>query len=358
MDEPLHAILAEAGGAMSVESFMRAALYHPIHGYYSRRVRAIGRHGDFSTAATLHGALGQAVAAWAASHRAEVTRRGRWHLIELGGGGGELAAEIRRALGWWAAAGLQYHLVEISAPLRAVQQRRLGGSRNVDWHGEIDSALEAAGGRALIFSNEFVDAFPCVQLSWDGEVDSWREIWVEWPAASEHPVEQLRIWSPAVAGPGHPSASVLSDTIRFPPGQRVEIHLGYQRWLAEWMPRWHAGRLLTIDYGDTVADLYHRRPHGSLRAYCHHQRFVGPEIYQRFGQQDLTADVNFTDLQAWGYSLGLATDRFGTQAEFIAQWLPRRWQAHVHGEAALAYLLDPAGAGSAFKTLDQVRLAC
>ena len=355
VDEPLRVLLAEAGGTMSVENFMQAALYHPVHGYYSRRVRNVGRHGDFSTAATLHGALGQAVAAWAASGRAEVTRRGRWHLIELGGGSGELAAEVRRALGWWAAAGLQYHLVELSTPLRAIQQRRLAGWRSVHWHAEIASALEAAGGRALIFSNEFADAFPCVQLARDGDINDWREVVVEWPATFEHPVEKLRPWNPAALGPGRPFASVLNDASNFPPGQRVEIHLGYQRWLAEWMPHWHAGRLLTIDYGDTVRDLYYRRPHGTLRAYCHHQRFAGPEIYRRFGQQDLTADVNFTDLRAWGDSLGLATEWFGTQAEFLERWLPRRERAQADHEPALAYLLDPAGAGSAFKVLDQIR---
>ncbi len=339
--------MAEAGGSITVERFMQEALYHPRYGYYSRRVRAVGRTGDFSTSATLHRSLGQAVAAWAAAHRGEVARGGDWHLIELGGGSGELAEEIRRSLGWWAGRGLNYHLVEISDGLRAVQQQRLKGWRTIRWHAEIADALAASGGRAHLFSNEFVDAFPCAQLVRNaGAAGGWREVGVAWPEDAGHPVESLREWD----GGGLPAASALAGASDFAPGQRLEIHFAYQRWLAGCLPHWHAGRLLTIDYGDTLPGLHHRRPNGTLRAYCRHQCFTGPEVYRRAGQQDMTADVNFNDLQAWGAALGLATAGYGTQADFL-----RRWLKKIDDEPALRHLLDPDGAGGAFKVLEQVR---
>ena len=96
----LRALIRAEGGSISVERFMREALYHPRFGYYSRRVRSVGRTGDFSTTATLHPALGWAVGAWANAHRMEVSGRGHWHLIELGGGGGQLAAGVIRSVGW------------------------------------------------------------------------------------------------------------------------------------------------------------------------------------------------------------------------------------------------------------------
>ena len=102
------------------------------------------------------------------------------------------------------------------------------------------------------------------------------------------------------------------------------MHLSYRRWLEECVGAWQHGRLLTIDYGDVPPALYRRRPHGTLRAYCRHQRFVGREVYQRFGQQDLTADVNFADLQRWGEALGLKGDPPSTQADFLRRWLPAR----------------------------------
>ena len=40
------------GGQISVEEFMRLALYDPANGYYSKRIKTVGRGGDFSTAAS------------------------------------------------------------------------------------------------------------------------------------------------------------------------------------------------------------------------------------------------------------------------------------------------------------------
>lgn len=339
-------LIAGEGGSISVERFMQEALYHPTFGYYARRVGTVGRTGDFSTSATLHSASGQAIARWALAHRWEAARRGRWHLVELGGGTGELAAAVLRALGWRGRSGLRYHLVELSEPLRAQQQARLGTGGRTSWHLEIRAALAAAEGRALIFSNEFVDAFPCAQWTWDAAATRWREVCVQWPEGAEFPTETTR-------SPLEPSPAAI-PVIKPKAGQRVETHQSYRRWLESWTDHWHAGRMLTIDYGDRLPELYRRPPRGTLRAYCRHQRFTGPEIYRRFGQQDLTADVNFTDLQAWGEAAGFTTTRFETQADFLRRWLPDR-ALRPPGDARLNFLLDPAGAGGAFKVLEQGR---
>ena len=246
---------------------MQEALYHPQFGYYARQVQTVGRTGDFSTAATLHPALGEAIAAWAASHRAEVARAGRWHLVELGGGTGELAASVLNSLSWWQRLGLTYHLVEVSEGLRARQQKLLGTTGKVRWHDDVASALAVADGRAHLFSNEFVDAFPCVQLA-QAAPGEWREVRVVWPENQDHPHESTASWN-------GPSPSAAADQT-LPVGQHVEVHLSYRKWLASLPPTWQAGRLLTIDYGDILPALYHRRPGGTLRAYCRHQRFTGP----------------------------------------------------------------------------------
>ena len=62
---------------------------------------------------------------------------------------------------------------EISAPLRQAQRERLGRGK-AHWHDTVETALEASGGQALVFSNELVDAFPCHVLTRrDGK---WREV--------------------------------------------------------------------------------------------------------------------------------------------------------------------------------------
>jgi SAM-dependent MidA family methyltransferase len=128
-------------------------------------------------------------------------------------------------------------------------------------------------------------------------------------------------------------------------GQRVEANIAAAEWLASWAGAARHVRMLTIDYGDEMPALYRRRPRGTLRAYFHHQRFEGVEVWHRFGRQDLTADVNFTDLRAWTERLGWRTRALETQAEFLA--------AHgaVHAGLHDAQLADHTGAGAAFKVL-------
>ena len=75
--------------------------------------------------------------------------------------------------------------------------------------------------------------------------------------------------------------------------------------------------MLTIDYGETMPALYQRRPAGTLRGYAHHQRLAGSEIYQAPGRLDLTADVNFSDLEKWGGDLGWKTIRHETLDAFL-----------------------------------------
>ena len=339
--------IQQAGGSVPFEEFMRFALYDPEHGYYARQVRTVGREGDFSTSATLGPVLGDAVAAWAFSHRPDGRR---WHVIELGGGSGELAARVLGALGWWARRGLRYHLVEISPGLRTTQQAHLARWRGtVAWHGTLAEALQAARGTALIFSNEFVDAFPCARWVFDPDA-GWREVWVAWDEATGRVEERAR---GAVSAERRALTSVAA--MGAAPGQQAEVFESYRRWLGEQLAGWRRGRLLTIDYGGWLPTLYHRRPAGTLRAYCRQMRFTGAEVYARVGQQDLTADVNFTDLRRWGTELGLATDAEGAQADFLRRWLPPRRLRDAGRDPRLSYLLDPEGAGGAFKFLEQTR---
>ena len=86
-------------------------------------------------------------------------------------------------------------------------------------------------------------------------------------------------------------------------------------------------------------------PEGTLRAYSHHQRITGKAVYQSPGKQDITADVNFTDLITWGKQDGLEIDSIMTQREYLTP--------HVSKSAEDQFLIHPDGAGSAFKVLLQ-----
>lgn len=326
--------LAARGGAMPFEVFMALALYDPEHGYYSKHIADVGgARGDFATSATLSDALSRAIARWIVEEIAAHRWTGPVHVIEVGGGNGALAAGILRSLGWWRRRSIRYHLVEVSPVLRGLQRKRLGAS--VAWHETIADALAAAGGKALIISNELVDAFPAKWLRWDGT--RWDEIHVAYDPAQG--MGEVFLPLADVVSPDDFSALALTERS---PGQRIEIHPSFRDWLRKLAPLWHEGSMLTIDYGADSADaIYARRPGGTLRAYHRQQRIEGSGIYARFGKQDLTSDVNFADLVRWGAELGWETIRLGSQRDFLTR--------HDMG----AGTMSGEGPGEAFRVLEQ-----
>ncbi|MEO0415458.1 MAG: SAM-dependent methyltransferase [Verrucomicrobiota bacterium] len=300
----LNQFFEENGGSMPFEQFMAAALYHPEHGYYAKNIANVGgERADFSTWATLF-PLANPIAAWIKEEILHHSWRSPIHLIEIGAGDGSLAKGILQELGWGLRKKVKYHIVDVSAPLREQQRKTLG--RKAQWHFDLAAALAAAEGRALIFSNELVDAFPPRWLEWQGQ---WSEVHVAYDEASG--LQEKLVPT---------SLDYPLDNPKM--GQRVELHQSYQAWLAEWAPLWKQGSLLTIDYGAaTTAEVYDRRVNGTLRGYYRQNRIEGSAIYARFGKQDLTADIDFHQIRGWGENHGWATDFLIDQAAFFDRFL-------------------------------------
>jgi SAM-dependent MidA family methyltransferase len=333
-------------GTLRFDDFMAVALYDPKGGYYSQAEDIGGQRRDFATIPSLSPLLGLAIARWALS-----LQGGWWgpvDLIEVGAGGGHLAAAIFNGAGWWSRRRIRYRIVEKSPRLRRAQQALLAG-RKVSWHSSVNDAV--AGSKfPVVISNELVDAFPCRLLRF--EKGAWRELRLVWPPLSDQPMQS------------HPLTDL--DTSAFtalqamnwpegliPEGQIIEIHPSFMEWLGHWataVPRLHH---LTIDYGDTLPELYRGRLKGTLRGYFSHQRLTGASVLRAPGKVDLTCDVNFSDLKMWGKGCGLDTVDLTDQAGFMKRWLPGNTKAVPGGE--LAAILDPEGAGGAFKVLWQAK---
>lgn len=327
--------------------WMEQALFDPAKGYYTARIRTVGRQGDFSTSATAGNLLGEAIARWILGE--QKAQPGVRHVIEVGGGDGSLSLAVRQALGWWRRRSLRWHLVEASPILKQKQQEKLRGAA-ATCHESMAGALQACGGSAFIFHNELVDAFPVTILQWQAVSKTWQELWLESPATGWQESWQ----SPASLESDNFTALQQWNTTTPPPydGQRIELHGSYAAWLREWSPHWREGAMLTVDYGDTFPALYHRQPRGTLRAYLLHQRLTGPGVYANMGRQDITTDVNFSDLIEWGQSLRWTSDPLQTQREFLQQHVPK-FQERIEADPAAAFLTDDLGAGSAFKALVQ-----
>ncbi len=261
---------------------MARALHDPVRGYYARNIRGIGARGDFTTAPQLSETPAKAIAKWITCALRETKTR---HVIEIGPGLGTLTAQVIRRLPFAVRLRTRFHLVE-SSPTLAEHQKALFGKR-VSHHTSILEALQICSGEAVIFSNELVDAFPARVFR--KNPGAWQEVALD------------SLMKEVLLPPSElPPSSIFP--IDFKQGQTVEVHDAYRIWLESWLPYWRLGQMLTIDYGDTAEHLYHQRPQGTLRAYLLHQRLHGSAVFENPGLQDITADVNFTDLATWASS--------------------------------------------------------
>jgi SAM-dependent MidA family methyltransferase len=322
----------------------------------------VGPRGDFSTAATLHPALGEAVAAWASARRKELFGGGLapWNLIEAGPGTGALARTVWGALPLLARRTLTLRLVETSPVLRDAQRALLGNLAT--WHASMEEAFAACGGKAIVYASELLDAFPVQVLR--ATSSGWQELWISLkgeeeekeegsgiPSNGEEGREEWRNASSELSG-GVAAASTFSALSRpWPEGQRVEIAPAVRSFLLSKKSLFLRGSFLLLDYGDTIDRLYDRRPNGTVRGYAHHQRLEGADLYANAGLVDLTADVNFTDVAAWARDAGFDPGPLETQGAFLARHV-KGARARAAREPALAFLLDPRGAGAGFKALE------
>lgn len=300
--QAIQSALDAGGGHLPFDDFMRLALHHPDGGYYRQGVREIGPRGDFTTVPQRTPALGEAIGRWL---RAEAGRRGwrRINVIECGPGSGALAAAVLKSFGWLERRKVALHLVETSEHLREQQSGRVLAA----WHSTIDEALEACGGCALIYHNEFFDAFPCRVFR--RRLSDWEELFLR--VRDGRLVEEFRV----PTNPLPPSAALRSD---WTDGQRVEVFEAARDWLAGCARAWTAGAMLVVDYGGTTQSIYGRRPAGTLRAHRGHERLTGEAVYELPGRQDITADVNFDDLMLWAGQHGLVSQGVHMLADLLA----------------------------------------
>jgi SAM-dependent MidA family methyltransferase len=321
----MKALFPDDGSPVSFEAFMAYALHDPHRGYYARRISTVGRGGDFTTTAEISPALSKAIAAWLIKQLRATRCR---DVIELGPGSGALAVAVKAHLPWIWRMRTRWHLVETSATLREIQARH-PALRNARWHDSVESALGACGGAACLYSNEFFDAFP-VRL-FQRSTAGWQEVFVQ---IMDGAVKELLLEEKGLP----PSCVWRRD---WAAGQRVEIHDSVRQWLAAMAIHWRRGAMLTIDYGASLEEIYHRQPCGSLRAYFMQQRITGAGIYENVGRQDLTADVNFSDMLEWTSAFAESAP-LRSQRDFLLPWVNAGNPGDVHA-------VDPHGAGEAFR---------
>jgi SAM-dependent MidA family methyltransferase len=359
-------------GPIPFSRYMEVCLYDPEFGYYSRNAEQFGKAGDFYTSSDVHAVFGRLMSRQFEEMWRVLGRPGEIVLREFGPGRGLFASDV---LDWSEKkfpdflSALRYELVENSVALRnRLEQnlhRHIGSARvkivcdaNIGWSADgkgttsiaptmaqNNVAAFSADAPTIVFANEFFDALPVEIVSQQGSlrIDFRDAHFVEtWDPCSAEELEFLDRYSV------HPQN-----------GERIEVPLSSLTRVSE-VAKLRRGFVIIIDYGYTREEQLAGRHRGTLKAIRRHSVSANP--YEAPGEQDITADVNFTALAAVAQKQGMQVQKLITQSQFLMgigeanQFADAFEESRLPQERAkvalqLKHLVTPAGMGESFHVL-------
>lgn len=345
--------LDKNGGRITFARFMELALYHPAYGYYLAPERRPGRGGDFLTAPEMHPFFGFTLARQIAECWERLGRPEPFVVREYGAGVGGLAYDVIAGLATEAPdilAALRYRLIEpnrhrLAQALAAMNEVGLAHLVAAEARPVPGQDLEPITGVAL--ANEVADAFPVHRLVWRG--GELREQYVGWRDGG-FAAEEGGLSAPDLG------TDLLAAGIGLGDGDILDVSPAAAAWFAGVGRGIERGYAIVLDYGYPAAELYRaHRLRGTVRAYAAHT--VTDDPFNRVGEQDLTAHVDFTALQRAGEAAGLTLAGFTTQGAFLAslglgdflvqlQADPTTTLADYRtAQAAVLRMIDPGGMG-------------
>lgn len=343
-------------GPIPFSRYMELCLYHPELGYYSRHAEQFGKAGDFYTSSDVHAVFGRLLARQFDEMWRMLGSPSNITVRELGPGRGLFAQDVmdwseKKFPDFFDA--LRYELVEKSPALREkisqVLSRRLeSGEAILESSEESKSSSIRSGvnqGPSIVFANEFFDAIPVEVVSCDGalRIDIKDGKLIEtWVPASKRELEYLDRYSV------HPEKD-----------ERIEIGLQSMNLFASSVEV-SQGLFVAVDYGYTREELLAGRHRGTLKAIRQHSVSASP--YEAPGEQDITADVNFTALAAAAHGNGMLWQKLVTQSQFLLgigeanQFADAFEDCKLPQERAkvalqLKHLITPAGMGESFHVM-------
>ncbi len=339
-------------GPMTFERFVDVALYHPKYGYYSRVAPQRGRAGDYFTSMQVGGLLPEIFAEALRAMR-ETLGPEQFSLIDIGAGGGEFLEAVLSALSPDDRKGLRVWAVERSRSARENIWRRLSRFPRCEAVASLDDIDWMGGLEGCVFSNELFDALPFHRIR--KRRGAWKEIYVglEGDRLVEVEGELSRPDLAKVCG---------LNRINVPDDAEVEARPMIPSIYEEIGGRLARGYMATIDYGFPRAAL--ERPdkgNGTWRCFFQHQMNVKP--FENVGRQDITADVDFTQLAEAGRAHDFEPRLFCSQGIFLSHVGQDLIQKHLDSPEgptvarALQQLLHPGAMGERFSLLLQTKTA-
>ncbi|MFZ0814867.1 MAG: SAM-dependent methyltransferase [Candidatus Sulfotelmatobacter sp.] len=360
-----------ARGPIPFSRYMELCLYDSELGYYSRNAQQFGKAGDFYTSSDVHAAFGRLLARQFDEMWRALGSPDHIELVELGAGRGLFAQDVidrsqKKFPDFFRA--LHYVLVENSLALRsrieqtlreriefgkalcvpeAFRREEIGKDTTlVVPHDGLSKWASAPDGPTIIFANEFFDALPVEILSAKGSlrVDARDGRFVEiWMQPSPDELGFLDRYSV------HPELD-----------ERIEVPLTAQQTMDRIAASIRRGFFIAVDYGYTREEQLAGRHRGTLKAIRLHSVSASP--YEAPGEQDITADVNFTALADVAEKHAMQMNKLVTQSQFLLgigeanQFSDAFEECRLPQEKAkvalqLKHLVTPAGMGESFQVL-------
>lgn len=351
-------------GPIPFSRYMEMCLYDPELGYYSRNAEQFGKAGDFYTSSDVHAVFGRLMARQFDEMWRVLGSPDRIVLRELGPGRALFARDV---LDWSEKKfpnffrTIQYELIESSPALRVRIEENLkrhidtgrahlasvacstnGKGRTSVLPTAPDEEALAAEGPTILFANEFFDALPVEIVCSEGSlrIASRDGRFVEtWTDSSAEELEFLDRYSV------HPEA-----------GERIEVPVAIQKYADNVFASINRGFAIVIDYGYTREEQLAGRHRGTLKAIRKHSVSANP--YEAPGEQDITADVNFTAIAAVAEKHEMTVQKLITQSQFLMGIGEANQFADAFEDCSLPqvalqlkHLVTPAGMGESFHVL-------
>jgi len=346
--ERIHAEI-DRDGPITFARFMDLALYDPLGGYYRAATPRPGRGGDFLTAPETHPIFGAALARGLQEVWERLGRPDPFVLREYGAGTGALIVSVLQRLavdGTGLERALRYDPIEVEPRrVEAIAARLVAIGRAGVLMDAGSSGQPIVG---AVIGNELLDALPTHRVV----ARRGRLLEVLTGSREGQFIDvETEPTTPALAG------RLAQEGIDLIDGQRAEVCLALDAWIANAAAGLARGLLLLIDYGYAAHELHDpvKRRDGTLRAYVRQR--VHDDPYRHVGRQDLTAHVDVTAVERAAERAGLSHLGTTTQAEFLvglgAQDLLQAIQAdpettmedYLALRSALMRLIDPGAMG-------------
>jgi SAM-dependent MidA family methyltransferase len=310
--QALCAFITSCGGALSFAHFMNWCLYDPQWGYYMSARKKIGMHGDYYTCAQVGDVLGHALARAIDTHVRTHAPRQPIGIVEWGGGEGNLAQAMLRAIDAydWAPS-VQFVGIERSPSHRARMASKLAHAQNVTITDDERIAEQMMRHKhTIVVANELLDAMPVYRVRWDGT--QWYEHVVR--VAGDQLVND---YVPLKKKGIYRWIEQYGVHVRI--GQTIEIPLHARAWVRRVGNMLRSGGCVCIDYGDD-SDALLRRGHedGSIRGYYEHM--MTTDMCAHIGEQDMTYDINTTWMTQWASESGFSDVTLMMQKDFVVQY--------------------------------------